>query len=214
MTTPAAETMTCDLCRKADTDDIVLCGGGTDFAACCWKCAAKLPAAAAAREEVLRLVLEEGQSLNLAVMFTTGATPRLNTDDTFFQGWKNTGGEQFAGPQQAMLGRYMDDAKAAGVSTQGKRYMHGLAAYPGDPRAWVGTRAEIKEVLRERGLGCERLGVEAATDRPPPPPVRLADDIRDRLVGERLAGVPKRARTKKLVQETREAVVDAHGAPA
>jgi hypothetical protein len=46
-------------------------------------------------------------------------------------------------------------AAAAGVDTNGKRYLSGLARYPNDPEAWVSDLSDVGRVVRERGWNCE-----------------------------------------------------------
>lgn len=45
---------------------------------------------------------------------------------------------------------YEAEAKRHGVSTSGKVYHSAIAAYPGDPRAWVSDSGDIQAVLKER----------------------------------------------------------------
>ncbi len=88
-----------------------------------------------------------GGAERLAAMFAAGAPPMSNTDREFMEGRCN--GNQFE--KNPQIGdKLAQDAKAAGVSTKGKVYLSGLAAYPGDPRAWVGGRGDVQALCEER----------------------------------------------------------------
>ena len=103
----------------------------------------------------------EGLSHNLAEMFALQTPPMSNSDREFMEGRVN--GNQFE--KQAFVGDFLKaKAKAAGVNTAGKYYMHGLAAYPGDPRAWISDRGDVARIVAERGWGSE--GSVKATVRP------------------------------------------------
>jgi len=47
--------------------------------------------------------------------------------------------------------QYLRQAKMAGVSIAGKSYESGLAAYPGDPDAWVKDDHDIKQLAKQKG---------------------------------------------------------------
>ena len=65
---------------------------------------------------------------------------------------------------------YRGMAEAAGVSTTGKQYMHGLAEFPGDPGAWVDGTSDVLRVAKERGFR-----VHGAVDDTPPPSAPAPD---------------------------------------
>lgn len=44
------------------------------------------------------------------------------------------------------------ELRAQGGSTTGKVYLSSLAEYPGDPRAWVSGKDDVKRVCKERNL--------------------------------------------------------------
>jgi hypothetical protein len=95
-----------------------------------------------------------GQSHNFAEMLATRSFPGFVTDDDFNRGKNN--GRQFE--RTPWLGdQYKSVADRAGVSTTGKWYCSGLAAYPGDPRAWVSGRSDVLSIARERNLNVEGL---------------------------------------------------------
>lgn len=62
-----------------------------------------------------------------------------------------TNGNQFK--SEAMREHYLGAAKKAGIGTAGKKYDYSLARYPGDPKAWVGSDTDVRQVLEHRGWG-------------------------------------------------------------
>ena len=70
-------------------------------------------------------------------------------DTNFFSGtWHNREFER----QPEMAEKYAAPARAAGVSITGKRYMHSLARYPGDPQAWVAGLSDAKDFCKRNDL--------------------------------------------------------------
>lgn len=113
-------------------------------------------------------------------MLKDGVPPGCMTDSVFLAGHCNGG--QFADAPH--LGDYYKAvAEAHGQDTKGKVYLSGLAAFPGDPRAWVDGRGDARRVLEERGWASEgAVSVKAA--EPTGPPKRQAVD--PALVTERV----------------------------
>jgi len=70
------------------------------------------------------------------------------TDSIFMEGRWNSGG--IADERVAAIYRQM--ARESGVSPEGKTYCSGLASFPGDPRAWVDSVADVKRVAAEKNL--------------------------------------------------------------
>lgn len=142
--------------------------------------------------------LENGCTEKLAEALAFQQGPALRTDVSFLQGHSN--GNQFAkNPKQGAA--YAARAKRAGVSTQGKIYLHGLARYPGDPEAWVGDRSDVSRVLERRNWSAR--GVVSRTSREPenPPvlgcPGGVAEDILDSEVDSIVQQEPEAAPTHK-----------------
>lgn len=95
---------------------------------------------------------QKGTSHNLAEMFALGQAPMANTDREFLEGREN--GRQFE--KNPELGDfYRREAEARGADVTGKVYLSGLAAFPGDPRAWVSGRGDVRRLCEDRGWGCE-----------------------------------------------------------
>ncbi len=78
--------------------------------------------------------------------------PTCVSDCTQYRG-DNTGGAQFSLPGERKL--YMDPAKAAGVTTEGKVYYPELARFQGDPKAWCGSNDDIRRVATENGYNVD-----------------------------------------------------------
>jgi hypothetical protein len=95
---------------------------------------------------------EAGEPHNAAEMFALRAAPALMTDAVFLEGHHS--GNQFS--RTPAVGEYYKrTAEAQGQTTEGKVYLSQLAAYPGDPKAWVSGRGDAERVLKERGWGSE-----------------------------------------------------------
>ena len=125
-------------------------------------------------EKCLRL----GTPAKLAEMFALGATPYIQTDSVFLQGSEN--GRQFAGNDK-VGDYYAAVARKHGQMVKGKKYISGIARFPGDPEAWVDGRGDVERVARQRGWGVEGAVKVSAEPSPPPPDIALSE----RIVAER-----------------------------
>jgi hypothetical protein len=92
----------------------------------------------------------DGVTHKLAEMLALQAPPMSNTDREFLEGTQN----QFVGDEKTG-DLFKKIANRRGVSVTGKHYVGGLAKFPGDPEAWVGSRGDVKRVLEDRGWGSE-----------------------------------------------------------
>lgn len=155
----------------------------------------------------------------LAEMFATCQPPMASTDTSLFTGDK-LGLGQIHDP--FLIEHYKREAKAAGINPDAAMYMPELADYPGDPRAWVRDRGEMKQVLEERGWGCEDGFVKVQAPEPtaaPPEPPRLAESIIQDVVLDKLVekGIDRIDMTQpaniKLIGDLREQAVEEHGRP-
>lgn len=108
----------------------------------------------------------EGGGINLAIMCACRRAPHVSSTSTFMGGYADAGGAQFDGKHPLVQQTYVGQAKAAGVAINGKRYFSEIAAFPGDPEAWVGTKAEAADVVRRRGWASDDLGVKAPAGGP------------------------------------------------
>jgi len=115
-----------------------------------------------------------------------------------------------------MRDKYLQQAKKAGVSTQGKYYV-GALGRPNDPSAWVSTVDDAKRVCRDKNLTADGIVRHQGTAPPPKKKPRLAPDIRDQLVQKRLARdgalAERCSRDSRALKALREEVVDRHGRP-
>ena len=101
--------------------------------------------------------IARGESPRLAEMLALRAAPRCMTDSVFTAG-KGTLAQQFDGDEKVLektiklAGKYGYKPNANDV------YISQLAAFPGDPKAFVPSgdaRGHIKKVCEERGWACE-----------------------------------------------------------
>lgn len=136
-----------------------------------------------------------GTSHSLAEMFALGEAPCCNTDTTFLSG--HTNGSQFE-HNQALGDQLSREAQAAGINTKGKVYLSGLAAFPGDPEAWVDGKADVERVCRKRGWSAEGDVNVPMPERTPSKEIDVADDILDREVTSITDAMPDGDRVDKL----------------
>src|SRR5512135_1205873 len=98
-----------------------------------------------ARYEEMR---RAGESHNIAELLAIGRFPYFMSDDIFIKGRfcsdRDKNGEDEI--------RRRRKAEAAGVSTNGKEYFSGLADFPDDPTAWAGSRDEVREIAKRKGM--------------------------------------------------------------
>lgn len=93
-----------------------------------------------------------GCSRTLAEMLALQQAPCLKTDATFLAGvgmgsqFSHSPMEEHIGDSYVRMARSVDPD----FSPKGKVYLRGMAAYPGDPRAWVSDRHDIKAACEER----------------------------------------------------------------
>jgi hypothetical protein len=153
-----------------------------------------------------RKLVEAGNSPRFAEMLALQAPPGVKgLDRAFMQGRMNNQQLDALPPVQAKW--LAKEARAAGISIEGKFYCGGLADKRRwrDPEAWVSGVDDIKKVAQKR-----RLHVQGAVDYSPesaPPPKRtvMAED----LVRDRVKEYKKKFPGKKA-GELREMVIEKH----
>lgn len=119
-------------------------------------------------------------------MLQSGRTPSIKTEATFQA--KAGGRLGVAAMHPAMRGHYLKAAAEAGVSTEGKVYDGRLAAFPGDPQAWISGPDEAKSLVESRGWSMDGdISVKGREVAPTKGPV-IADDLIEDLVEDRLEG--------------------------
>lgn len=102
--------------------------------------------------ERLRL---DGMSHNFAEMVALGkaaGSKVVGGNDAFLQNRSNNQDLEKMSP--AMREIMLRPAREAGVSVHGKVYASGLARFPNDPQAWVGSTEEIKARCVENNWDC------------------------------------------------------------
>jgi hypothetical protein len=135
--------------------------------------------------------LENGCTPKLAAMLATRSFPGFSTDDTFMKGGKS--GEQFAS-NPGMYTHFAQMAEADGVSICGRKYIHGLARFPGDPEAWVSGKSDVLRILKERGwasTGAVEYTPPEPTSAPDSDDYEIAPDIIDNAVAMQLGDLPQ-----------------------
>ncbi len=105
----------------------------------------------------------------LCEMFVAQRAPAICTDSTFLVGMDSQQAKEFNNKPEvaAKLARGL---KKRGGSPTGKIYLSGIAAYPGDPEAWVSGRGDVKRVCDERNYTATGAVNRKADSR--------ADDVR------------------------------------
>lgn len=142
----------------------------------------------------------EGQSHNMAEMLALKCFPAAHgLDSTFMKGTHH---------QDSVLENYRYQAAAeAGVDTNGRRYISGLARFPNDPEAWVSGRADVLRVCSDRGWNCRGLVERAAPkDIEPEADIPIAGDIVQQHVEACLRAFPAGDHTPQLETDIREQV--------
>lgn len=156
-------------------------------------------------DEHYDLAIANGCSPALADMLASRTFPGTKgTDRSFMQGRK-LDGSQFQ--DVPLVGEHhLAKAREAGVSTTGKYYCGSLAAFPGDPRAWVDGLHDVKEVCEERGWEANgAIKVESPKYAGAEPgPYRVADDIVDdhlvQVLEQKPDLIPRAAEVREEIQ--------------
>lgn len=121
-------------------------------------------------------------------MLACQQAPRCNTDSTFMADCRAGHDDGLVG-ESAMKFRQMYQ-NATGSRPDGKFYCSQLADFPGDPKAWVGSKSDVKRRCKEKGVGfVGSVNVEAPEVEPKPEPKEytVAPDI----VHKRLAAMER-----------------------
>lgn len=130
-------------------------------------------------------MIKNGVNPKLADMLASRQPPGASTDREFLHGYCN--GNQFE-RNRPMGDYYASVAKQHKVDITGKVYMSGLAAFPGDPKAWVSSRADAAKVLDERGWGSDGAVSRPVRNKADKNRKDIADDIVRENVEKQLEG--------------------------
>ena len=154
-----------------------------------------------ASEQLAAEAVDQLKPVDRALVACKG--PYLRTDVEFLKDSEN--GRQFQGIEyQGDI--YKKNCEKHGGSTTGKKYLHQLAKFPGDPKAWISSRGDVERVAKERGLGVEGLVDVPTPEVEPPEPVAVAKDILEREMNRQLACT--RGFPEKKKAELKEAIID------
>lgn len=146
--------------------------------------------------EVTAEQFSQGGSGKLSEMLASRQPPMSNTDREFLEGTHR----QFE--KCPHIGDwYKRQAESVGVDVTGKVYLSGLAAYPGDPRAWVSGRGDVQKVCEERGYGCDG-SVKVKMREQEPKEIPLAEDIIQEEVRSIVEDSPEPVRDIEAVRES------------
>jgi hypothetical protein len=150
-----------------------------------------------------REMIAGGASPRLAEMLVLQQGPSLQTDTRWLTGHVNK--NQFAGHDR-MADLYMRQAKRFGVVTENCVYKHQLARFPGDPEAWVSSRADVKKICADRNWECEGSVTHRAEDRgrsdPFAEPYQVAEDIVRDGVEDEISASPGRMHEADEIHKT------------
>lgn len=158
-------------------------------------------------------ILDEGDVCNLCEMLLSAAPPRIKTEATF-QAKAGLGGSQF---HPATRDLYLQRAREAGVTTEGRVYEPRLAAYPGDPEAWISNQDEMKSVAEKRGWSISGDVTVKGEVSPPNKGPAIAQDTLEDLMEDRLEQQlgPDFVEAKgAIVERARDDVLQQHAPPA
>lgn len=141
-------------------------------------------------EDGYKAVCQAKDEARLTEMLSTGDTPHCISDQTYMKGHDN--GSQFAkNPQFGNYYRHITEQH--GGSTKGKRYISGLARFPGDPEAWVTGRDDVRRVIEGRpGWSCQgAVDIDGRKNSPAPAPaVEVADDLLNKYTAQVACSLP------------------------
>ncbi len=137
---------------------------------------------------------------------------QVRTSNTFQAGIK-LGGEQF-GPGTREF--YLNAAREGGVNPTGKIYDHRIAAFPGDPEAWVGSADDVRNLLEKRNWGCDGDMKVKCEPVEPSSGKKMADDLVEDMVEDRLEKILGEDFTEAkgaVVENAIADVMNTHAAP-
>lgn len=132
-------------------------------------------------------------------MLKEGGLPFLNTDSVFMRDSAN--GRQFQ--ESPDLGdKYKKACEKAGGSVKGKKYLHQLARFPGDPAAWVESRGDVRRACEANNMDCEGLVNVKGREVESPKKVDVAPRV---IEQETLKLTANKRLSKREIADVREA---------
>lgn len=151
-------------------------------------------------------MIRNGQAPRFAEMCATRTPPGVRgTDRAVMQGRLN--GEWLDSMPKSQASSILAQARAAGISTEGKYYMSGLADKrgPSDPAAWIDSASDIKKVAQVRNLHVTGIVEHVAHEVPPPKSKPLSDSAIRKLMPKYRQENPG-----KKAGELREMIIEKH----
>jgi hypothetical protein len=124
---------------------------------------------------------------------TPGKPPCIQSDTTFMAGRWESHTQHHAALERA------------GHTTQGKVYLSSLARFPGDPRALVDSRGDVRKICEQEGWNCEGSVNVKGKQLPPRESTDVAEDIVQEHVEAEIEKAGGRMKPKE-VADTREKV--------
>ena len=104
-------------------------------------------------------------------------------------------------------------AKKAGISTQGKKYISGLGR-PNDPMAWISTQDDVKAALKAKGFSATGGVNYEAPPQEFKKKKRMGDDVVNRFMSEELQKNPSLreevSKSPKKLKALKNKVIEKH----
>lgn len=138
------------------------------------------------------LMVESGNSPVLAHMLACRQAPVMGQSDRSFCESLH---RSMASMSQNIRSGIIENARRAGINTDGKFYVGGLGT-ASDPSAWCSTIEDARRTLAMKpwlnatGVVTKEAAMKAE-NMPPPPRKRLADDLAAEMISKEMAHDPK-----------------------
>jgi len=170
--------------------------------------------------EFYLMMLDKGESPSMAALLATRRTPGLNTDTSRTAAENQSRGgttlaDQFKGNENLLQYRIQQARKHGYNPSASDYYDSTRARFPGDPRAFTGSKQSLDDVKRDMlrtGDGMAKGNstvVSQETDVAPTPPKKLAEDLVDEIQRQKIAEDPGLA--FKDQRELRSQIKHEHG---
>lgn len=162
------------------------------------------------RQAFYQQCIADGQSPAMAEIFASQRAPGIETDSSLLAGI-GTLADQFDGAED-QLDYLVKQAKADGYTPKPSDYYCGsLATKAGDKNAWLNHdrgRSHVKQVCRQRGVGCQGAVKVASGPADPGPKVKLAESIIREKARQLVRRDPDKARLS--APDLKQLIVDTH----
>jgi hypothetical protein len=146
----------------------------------------------------------------MAEIIATRTTPGDGlTDRAFMEGF-------LTGHDDGLVGESAQDYRekyraATGSYPSGRRYMSGVARFPGDPRAWVDSMADVRKICEEDNLSWQYAGKVLHEAREPEAdsddkPYAVAPDLIEKRLKKAVEANPDLKHQPKKLADEREKI--------